>query len=222
MQNQLFKILNLDVNATAEEIASSYEAKRKQLREDMFLEGYKGNEAARDLTTLENAYADYLEEIRYQEVKANEESQSYTSDAFQSVEAFVKADKLNEAQNILDDITDRTAAWHYYQSMVYYKKDWFTDSKRHLEKACELDPVNSKYETALEKLKAKMGGESQRAQKSNPEGEWWKQNTTVDHDKDHSQWDDNNRQMGGCDSSMNCCTQLLCANLLCNCCGGGC
>ncbi|MEG1806061.1 MAG: tetratricopeptide repeat protein [Clostridia bacterium] len=228
MQNKLFKILNLQDDATSSEIEQAYNAKRSKLREDMFLEGRAGNEAARDLTVLENTYSDYLNEIRFAKNKTQETSadnmHGSSVDVFADIEAFVKAGKLNEAQELLDNIQTRDDKWHFHQAMVYFKKDWFTDSKKHLEKAMELNPNNEKYKSTYDKLTKMMSGKTGEQNPNKKQGEeWWKQNDTLNNDKDTSQpnWDDNNRQMGGCDESMNCCTQLLCMNLLCNCCGGG-
>lgn len=229
MQNKLFKILNLNDNATSTEIEEAYKSRREKLREEMFLEGRAGNDAARDLTVLENTYADYLNEVRFSKSKLDEASDNLhgnnSTDVFADIEAFVKAGKLNEAQDLLDNIQTRNDKWHYHQAMVYFKKDWFTDSKKHLEKAIELSPNNEKYKTTLEKLSNMMSGKSgeQDPSKKRQGEEWWKQNDTINNDKDRTQpnWDDNNRQMGGCNESMNCCTQLLCMNLFCNCCGGG-
>lgn len=228
MQSKLFKILDLNENATQNEIEQAYKAKREKLREDMFLEGHQGNQAAKDLTILENTYSDYLNEIRFVKAQKASETNGYdnsVNDVFADIEAFVKAGKLNEAQELLDNIQNRDDRWHYHQAMVYFKKDWFTDSKKHLEKAIELNPNVEKYKVTLDKLTKMMSGNSgeQDPSKKQKDGEWWKQNDTVNNDnKNQPNWDDNNRQMGGCNESLNCCTQLLCMNLFCNCCGGGC
>ncbi|MFR6640254.1 MAG: hypothetical protein ACLUSP_01965 [Christensenellales bacterium] len=42
---------------------------------------------------------------------------------------------------MLDSINDRDGQWHYYQSIVYYKREWLTESKRQLEEAIACDPV---------------------------------------------------------------------------------
>ena len=58
---------------------------------------------------------------------------------------------------MLDSKHDRDGQWHYYQSIVYYKREWLTESKRQLEEAIACDPGNEKYRRALEKLKIVMG-----------------------------------------------------------------
>lgn len=223
MQEYLYKIFGLTSNATDAEIDEAYNRLRAKYRGDMFLEGDAGDEAARKLTELEDAYRDVLEERSY---KTSEQSYDENASKFKKVEDLVKAGNINEAQSILDDMTERTAEWHYYQAMVFYKKDWFTDSKKQLELALSLDKNNEKYKKSLDRLNKVMSGGAnaekaeKKTEKKNPAEEWWKEQQKR-MDEDSPDWDDNNRQMGGCDDAMTCCTQLLCLNLCCNCLGGG-
>ena len=223
MQEYLYKIFGLSANATDAEIDEAYNRLCAKYRGDMFLEGDAGDEAARKLTELEDAYRDVLEERSY---KTSEQSYDENTSKFKKVEDLVKAGNINEAQSILDDMTERTAEWHYYQAMVFYKKDWFTDSKKQLELALSLDKNNEKYKKALDRLNKVMSGGAnaekaeKKTEKKNPAEEWWKEQQKK-MDEDSPDWDDNNRQMGGCDDAMTCCTQLLCLNLCCNCLGGG-
>ncbi len=43
------------------------------------------------------------------------------------------------------------------QSIIYYKREWLTDSRKQLAIAVEKEPRNDKYKTALEKLDLVMG-----------------------------------------------------------------
>lgn len=225
MQEYLYEIFGLSVGATDSEIDEAYNKLRAKYRSEMFLEGERGDDAAKKLTELENAYRDVLESRTY---KTNEETYSEVGAKFKKVEELVKSGRINEAQDILDDITERTADWHYYQAMVFYKKDWFTDAKKQLELALEKDKDNEKYKKTLQKLEKVMSGgarvekvDKNNKKNENPAEEWWKEQQK-NNGGNSPDWDDNNRQMGGCDDALNCCSQLLCLNLFCNCIGGGC
>ena len=41
-------------------------------------------------------------------------------------------------------MTVREGEWHYFQSIVYYKREWLTESKKQLESAVECDHGNQK------------------------------------------------------------------------------
>ncbi len=224
MQEYLYKVFGLSVGATDSEIDEAYNRLRSKYRSEMFLEGERGDDAAKKLTELENAYREILESRSY---VSDEETHTESSAKFKKVEELVKSGKINDAQNILDDMTERDADWHYYQAMVFYKKDWFTDAKKQLELALEKDPDNEKYKKTLQKLEKVMSGgakaekvDKKATKNTNPAEEWWKEQQKQNGNS--PDWDDNNRQMGGCDDALNCCSQLLCLNIFCNCIGGGC
>ena len=51
----------------------------------------------------------------------------------------IKSGELTEAQQKLDDIPVHDGEWHYLQSIVFYKKNWFLESKKQLEYALKAD-----------------------------------------------------------------------------------
>ena len=145
----LYKIFGLTETATDEELQAAYERLRAQYREDRWLEGEAGNEAAKKLTELENAYRELTEERKRQ-------SKNTTgADAFEEISRLIKEGDVNGAQAILDDFNERNAEWHYLQAVVFYKKGWMNDSKKQLEIAMQMDGDNVKYREAYGKLNAK-------------------------------------------------------------------
>ena len=144
-----YEFLGLDQNATDEEIDSRYYELKAKYLEDRWLDGEAGNEAARNLTKLETAYAELT--AARKETKQNTGGQ----DAYEEISELLKQDKLSEAQARLDAFNERGAEWHYLQAVVYYKKNWTNDSKKQLEIAIEMDPSNQKYRSAYGKMNAR-------------------------------------------------------------------
>ena len=68
----------------------------------------------------------------------------------------IKENKIAEAQDKLDNITERNAEWHYLQSVIFYKKNWINESKKQLEIAISIEPNNQKYANDYAKLKQKI------------------------------------------------------------------
>ena len=198
---EYYEILGLSENATDEEIEAAYEKLRKRLKEDMFAEGEKGNKAARDLTKVETAYAE-IKEYR-KKINASTEKPSY-----EEVEAAIRDGRINDAQEKLDGYSERDAEWHYLQSVVFYKKNWLNESKKQLELAMNLYPANKKYSDSYAKIKQKMEYTNRQFTSGNAE---------FDRPQDERY---ENRQMGGdgCSSMCECCTTMLCANMMCNMC----
>lgn len=200
---EYYELFGLTESATDEEIEARYNELRAKYREERWLDGEAGNEAAKMLTKLETAYAE-IKESRKESSKSTQ-----GANAFEEISALLKEDKVAEAQARLDDFNERTAEWHYLQAVVFYKKNWTSDSKKQLEIAIQMDPDNQKYRNAYGKLNAKNNYEQQKAQRR-------EQQTQNPYSEAP------NEQMGGnaCSECISCCYTYLCVNCLFNlCCG---
>jgi hypothetical protein len=126
---------------------------------------------------------------------------------FIEIEKLIKDGSIDLAQQKLDDINERTAEWHYLQSVVFYKKNWTNESKKQLEIAMNMEPYNTKYSTAYEKLKKKMEYNENQFRSGNA-------NYTANDPNN------NQRQMGGdgCGQFCECCATYCAVNMLCNMC----
>ncbi len=196
---QFYQILGISRLSTREEIDARYQALKHEYTDKMFLEGKEGADAANFLRDLDIAYQDAIYALG--QTMAEETGSS----KYFEVENALKAGNLEKAQALLDGYSGRDTDWHYYQSNLYYKKNWFTDSKKQLEIALQLDPSNSRARASLEGLEKIMMGEKVeqvRAEQMQNQGQ--------------GQYG-GGQQMGG--MGCNCC-DCLCASLLCNMCGG--
>ena len=172
---EYYEFLGLPETATDEEITARYNELKKKFGEDRWLDGEAGNEAARNLTKLETAYAELMDSRK--ETKQNTEGQ----DAYEEISELLKKEQLAEAQARLDSFNERPAEWHYLQAVIYYKKNWMNDSKKQLEIAIEMDPSNQKYRAAYGKLSARneqqyRQSQQQQQQTQNP----YSRNTSYD------------------------------------------
>ncbi len=152
MPNNPYVILEVDKDATQSEIQEAYEKKRDYLKQHVFDEGEAGAEAARNLELLENAYQQAME-LSHEKATVSGEG-----DGFEPVRQAIRDKDTARAQQALDGISYRDAEWHYYQSIVFYEKNWLNDSKKQLEIALQMDPQNDKYTRALNNLKKKIDG----------------------------------------------------------------
>lgn len=200
-----YSIFGVSADATDEELTAAYEKLREQYREERWLEGEAGNEAARKLTELENAYRELTEERKRQSKNTTGAS------SFEEISQKLKDGDTNGAQAMLDDFNERSAEWHYLQAVVFYKKNWMNDSKKQLEIAMQMDPDNNKYREAYGKLNAKADYEKK--QKEEQKSGQPYSSAPVGGEP----------QMGGanaCDQCCTCCYANLCLNCLFNmCCG---
>lgn len=196
MPKNPYLILGISDSATQAEIDSAYRQLVDRYSRERFLEGEAGAEASRKLDEVYKAY---------DEVMLRAKQASYISDGndiYYEVDANIKADRLEEAQNGLDNITVRTAKWHYLQAKIYYKRGWLVECKKQLEVAIEMEPDNSKYKSDFDKLIKEM----------NPEHVFGDGRTARPEGRSYS--DGNGTGDAMCDA----CSTCLCLNCLCNCC----
>ena len=198
MNKKNLELFGLTEGATKEELNAAYETLRAKYLEERFMDGEVGNNAAVMLTRLETAYSDLLREFS-ESAAASEDGGSYTR-----VEELLKDGNLSEAQRVLDSFNERGARWHYLQSVLFYRKNWVSESKKQLEIAIQLEPENDKYKETYRKLNEKISYDSQRSQDSVYQGQ------TI------NSGDEN--QMGGsfCANCIECCYINMCINCLCN------
>ena len=192
---EYYEILGLDEAATLDDVEKAYIKLKNKYSEERFMEGERGNEAAKNLTKVETAYRELKSYL-------TEKTESGTND-YSKVEELIRSGAYNDAQAELDNIPDRDAEWHYLQSVVFYKKNWINESKKQLEIAKSMDPENEKYKTAYNKLLEKISF-----------------NERQFHSGNAGNFSGDERQMGG-DSMNSClsfCATWCCVNMLCNIC----
>ena len=201
MNKKNLELLGLKEGATAEEITSAYEALRAKLLEDRFLEGEAGNRAAKMLTKVEVAYTELMAEL-------NESATTADGGAsFSRVEELIRAGDMQEAQRVLDSFNERTAHWHYLQSVVFFRKNWINESKKQLEIAIQLEPNNDRYKETYGKLLEKINYDKKQGYQSMYEGQSMSSQPQQE-------------QMGGnfCANCLDCCYTYMCVSCFCNSC----
>ena len=200
MNKKNLELLGLSEGASADEITAAYGALRAKLLEDRFLDGEQGNNAAKMLTKIDVAYNELMAEL-------NENATAEDGGAsFARVEELIKAGDISEAQRVLDGFNERTAQWHFLQSVVFYRKNWINESKKQLEIAIQLEPNNDHYKETYRKLVDKINYDSKTA-----DGQYDGQTMSSVPQQE---------QMGGgfCANCLDCCYTYLCLNCFCNTC----
>jgi len=201
MNKKNLELLGLSEGATAEQIEDAYKTLKAKYMEDRFLDGEAGNYAAQMLTKIEVAHDELLSELNEAKHADGSDGESYAK-----VQELIKASNLHEAQRLLDKFNERGGEWHYYQSIIFYRKNWINESKKQLEIAMRLDSENEKYKEAYKKLNDKIEYDA---------------NTPKDGQSAYQGQDMNYRednQMGDnfCTSCVECCALNACLNCLCN------
>lgn len=210
LQKNPYLILGVSEDATFAELQDAYTNLQNKYKADRFLEGEAGAEAIRKLEELEWAYNEC------QNILHDKATVADSNKVYEDVSRLIKEDKLVEAQSKLDGIDSRDAEWHYYQSIVYYKKKWFNDSKTQLEICVSMDPKNYKYAEALRKLNADMA-QSDPFANQNQQGQQYS-GAQQQNRGGYTEPQMSNSQRNA-DACCNTCCTLYCCDTCCECCG---
>lgn len=203
-----YSVLGLKKGTDPELIKAKYNELKALYSEQRFKAGEEGNEGAKKLQELNEAWtvisAD-LETISKQTEFGGDYSQ---------IDSLIRQGKYDEAQAQLDAITDRKGEWHYMQSIVFYKREWLTESRTQLEMALQDEPDNQKYRSSLEKLNMVINNPQQQYAASSQTG--GAQTGTQNTEQSTPQQQADN--VGNCLSSCCCAyclTDCLCSALRC-------
>ena len=193
--NNPFEFFGLDVNVDRQTLDARYNELKAEFKEKRFLEGEEGEQAARNLGCIEVYYEQACDYIAKRDMGSNES-------IYIKVENLIKAGDLSGAQRTLDEISARDGEWHYLQSIIYYKQNWFLECKKQLEFAMAMDSTNPKYRNSYEKLTKIMASKTVK-----PEDLRSKEQSTQGQPV----------QTGIPTCTGNCCCDLCLANSMCNC-----
>lgn len=107
---------------------------------------------------------------------------------FNRVRNLINMGDLNSAERLLQEVPQKSGEWYFLMGSIAYRRGWLDEARQNYQIACQMEPGNMEYRQALSMMQ--QGG--------------YGYNT--------------NMTGGQCDSSLDCCTTMLCLNCLC----GGC
>ena len=206
MNKDPYQVLGVSRTATDDEIKAAYREMARKYHPDNYVNSPLSDLAEEKMKEVNEAY-DLIQKERaggggrssYQSYR-NAQYNSTTSDTsshasdYNRVRNLINSGNYSEAETILNGIpaSDRGAEWSFLMGCICVQKGWYFEAQRDFEAACAADPSNSEYRNALNNIRGagQSYGQSYRTS--------------------------NNGNCSACDM----CTGLLCADCLCECCGG--
>lgn len=76
---------------------------------------------------------------------------------YSQVRQAINQGNLGLAESLLQRISARDAEWFFLMGTVYYRKGWYDEAGRAYTQACQMDPANAEYRTALNNLNMSGG-----------------------------------------------------------------
>ena len=188
-----YQILEVNPNASQEEIRNAYRKLVKKYHPDRYPEGPQRDLATEKIKKINAAY----DMIQNGNTGTSGGARSTGNGAdFASVRQMIQANNLTAAAHLLDAMAVRNAQWYYLYGVINLRRGWYDNARSCFETAVSMDPGNPEYRNAYNSTR-QTGQPYSYTTHTTP-------NTTT-----HS----------GC-CSCDFCTTLLCMDCCCECMGG--
>ncbi|MBQ8509075.1 MAG: J domain-containing protein [Clostridia bacterium] len=192
--NDPYKVLGVSRDATDEEIKKAYRELARKYHPDNYVNNPLADLVEEKMKEINEAY-DAIQKERASG-KSSSGSSSYSTGGYGDytrVRELINARQFAEAELILDAVgqANRNAEWNFLKGCVLIQRGWYYDAQKYLETACYLDPTNSEYKAALDRIRSNTASY----------GRTYRTNQNVGY------------------SPCDICTGLLCADCMCECCG---
>jgi len=192
-----YKVLGVSRDASDAEIKRAYRELARKYHPDNYVNNPLADLVEEKMKEINEAY-DEIQKIRASsgstESYSNGQGGEYSSD-YRKIREHINAGRYADADLMLDSISqsDRNAEWNFLKGCVLTKRGWYYDAQKYFETACYMNPNNPEYRTALDNIRRSAAGYAR----------GYRTDQTV----------------GGC-SACDMCSSLICADCLCECCGG--
>ena len=193
-----YKVLGVARDASDEEIKKAYRELARKYHPDNYVGNPLADLVEEKMKEVNEAYDQIQKERASGSSYSSAGGGSYSSGAYSTeyikVRELINNNQYADAELILDGVSEanRNAEWNFLKGCVLIKRGWYFDAQKYLETACYLDPSNSEYRSVLNRIKQTAGGY----------GGTYRTTKT------------------GGTSACDICTGLICADCLCECCGG--
>lgn len=89
--------------------------------------------------------------------QAGSYSQTTQDPNFARVRSLINAGNLSAAEQLLYQISGKTAEWYFLSGSIAYRKGWLDEAKQNFSIAVQMDPGNMEYRQALAMMQQRGG-----------------------------------------------------------------
>ena len=186
-----YEVLGLQRGASKDEVKHAYRTLAKKYHPDMNVDNPLADLAEEKFKEIQQAYDDIM--------NGSSSSSSYTTNGYNNsnsnlnaIRQQVNVGRYQDAIRTLNSVQDRNAEWNFLMGVCYVNLGSTGQGVQFVQRAVSMEPSNIEYQNFLTQIT-----NMQRAYQSRTY----------------------NYGRGGSNSS-DCCTQLICADCLCECLGG--
>lgn len=206
-----YSVLGIKSDATDEEVKNAYRALARKYHPDNYDDDNPLKELANEKMQEINSAYDEIQRMRSSGGASYTGNGTYydgysgsgsTSGVYYEIRQKINSKKFNDAERTLENIPlgERTAEWHYLNSVLLMRRGNVNDAMRELEMACSMEPGNLEYQKAKEMFNTSSRGYGSTYYGGANDGRYRRRSST--------------------DDACDCCANLICLDCLCECMGG--
>ena len=203
--NNPYKILGVSPNASDEEVKKAYRELARKYHPDKYRDSDLADLANEKMKEINAAYEE-IQKMRSERQTGNGTNGGYgayqgnprtdgtsTNAEFARVRQYLNQNEVAEAERILRNVPAslQNAEWHFLMGCVLLKRGYIVDAQNMFDRACAMDPYNQEYRAARDQLRAQTAS-----------------------------YGYGYHTASRTDDTMNCCSQLICADCCCEMMGG--
>lgn len=196
-----YDVLGVSPNASDDEVKRAWRELARKYHPDKYRDSDLADLASEKMKEINAAYEE-IQKMRAGQssgksgtgYNGNPNAGGHSSPIYAKVRMLINQNEIMEADRLLQSVSQSTrgAEWYFLMGCVLFKRGYFLDAQRMFDQACSLDPQNAEYRNARDTLRSRASAY----------GGGYR--TT---------------QSSDCDM-CSCCSNLLCADCLCECMGG--
>ncbi|MGD9568995.1 MAG: DnaJ domain-containing protein [Sedimentibacter sp.] len=188
-----YEVLGLQRGASKDEVKSAYRKLAKKYHPDMNENNPLKDLAEEKFKEIQSAYDEIMNgnASSYQGYNGSGSSYESGSGNLNNIRQMIQTGRFQEAIRALNLIPTRNAEWNYLMGVCYVNMGSIAQGMQFVQNAARMEPSNFEYKNFLNQIYNMQNSYQHRAY-----------------------------NYGGGNSSADCCTQLICADCLCECLGG--
>jgi molecular chaperone DnaJ len=192
-----YEVLGINRTASKDEVKKAYRELAKKYHPDRYANNPLNDLAEEKFREIQEAYEVIMNgSNNYSNGSYNSSSNSSNSSSeYTSIRSYIQVRRFQDAMNMLNTMSNKNGEWYYLMSICLIGTGYTNQGLEYARTAVNMEPNNMEYRNHLARLQNVRNGYNQRAYQYN-RGNY------------------NNNDTCGC------CTQLICADCLCECLGG--
>ena len=145
--NDPYQILGVPETASDEEVKRAYRELARKYHPDNYHDNPLADLAQEKMKDINAAY-EQITKMRSGAKSGGDSSAG--SSVLQQVRLAINSGNLSRAEALLANYADHNAEWNFLKGAVCYRRGWMDEAKRYYQTACQMDPGNAEYRSALD------------------------------------------------------------------------